>query len=113
MRSPSRKALAAADTCLACLLSRSVGSNGITGDGAANLAKVVLESASLIDFCGIPLVSLRENAITELDLKGKGVGVPGAIVLSSLMPAATALKSLKCARKLEPIVRKCQRPLMM
>ena len=90
---------------------RSVGFNDITGDGAANLAKAVLESASLTNFCGIPLVSLRENGLTELNLEKKGVGVPGAMVLSSLMPAATALKSLKCARTLKPAVRKCQHPL--
>ena len=58
---------------------------------------MVLEHAGMIDFCGIPLVSLRENTITELDLKGKGVGVPGAIVLSKLLPSAAAVKSLKCA----------------
>ena len=74
----------------------SVGSNDITGDAAENLAAVVLEHA-MTDFCGIPLVSLRENSITELDLKWKGVGVPGAIVLSKLMPSAVALESLKCA----------------
>ena len=85
----------------------SVGFNDITGDGAEALAKVVLESASLTDFCSIPLVSLRENSVTELDLHNKGVGVPGAIVLSSLMPAATALTSLKYALKVEPHVRKC------
>ena len=81
----------------------SVGLNGLDGDGAAALAKAVLESASLTDFCGIPLVSLRENSVTELDLSNKGVGVPGSIVLSSLVPAATALTSLKCARKPDPI----------
>ena len=48
-------------------------------------------------FCGIPLVSLRENSITELNLEGKGVGEPGAIVLSKLLPSAAALTSLKCA----------------
>ena len=85
----------------------SVGFNYITGDGAEALAKVVLESASLSNFCGIPLVSLRKNSVTELDLNNKGVGVPGAIVLSSLMPAATALTSLKYARKLETHLRKC------
>ena len=85
----------------------SVGFNGITGDIAETLAKVVLESASLTNFCGIPLVSLRENSVTELDLNQKGVGVPGAIVLSSLMPAATALTSLKYDRKLETHLRKC------
>jgi len=58
---------------------------------------VVLEHAMMTDFCGIPLTSLRENSITELDLKGKGFGVPGVIVLSKLLPSAPALTSLKCA----------------
>ena len=51
----------------------------------------------MTDFCGIPLVSLRENTITKLDLNEKGVCVPGAIVLSKLLPSAAALTSLKCA----------------
>ena len=51
----------------------------------------------MTDFCGIPLVSLRENSITELNLFNKAVGVPGAIVLSKLLPSAAALTSLKCA----------------
>ena len=72
----------------------SVGWNNISGDGAEQLAKVVLEHTSLTDFCCIPLVSLRENSITDLNLFGKGVGVPGAIVLSSLLPSAMALKAL-------------------
>ena len=75
----------------------SVGFNHITGDAADHLANAVLEHASMTDFCGIPLVSLRENTITELNLKEKGVGVPGAIVLSKLLPSAAALTSLKCA----------------
>ena len=75
----------------------SVGSNSITGDDANHLATVVLEHAVINDFCGIPLTSLREHSITELDLHGKRVGVPGAIVLSKLLPSATALTSLKCA----------------
>ena len=75
----------------------SVGFNDITGDAAENLATAVLEHASMTDFCGIPLLSLRENSITELDLEGKGVGEPGAIVLSKLLPSAAALTSLKCA----------------
>ena len=58
---------------------------------------MVLEHAALTDFCGIPLVSLRENSITELNLCNKGVGVPGAIVLSKLLPSATAITSLKYA----------------
>ena len=58
---------------------------------------MVLEHTGMTDFCGIPLVSLRENTITELDLNEKGVGVPGAIVLSKLLPSAAAVNSLKCA----------------
>ena len=77
----------------------SVGFNEITGDAAENLAAVVLEHA-MTDFCGIPLVSLRENSITELNLDNKGIGVPGAIVLSKLLPSAVALNSLKCAAAL-------------
>ena len=75
----------------------SVGHNNITGDAANQLATVVLDHAAMTDFCGIPLTSLRENSITELDLPGKGIGVPGAIVLSKLLPSAGALTSLKCA----------------
>ena len=51
----------------------------------------------MTDFCGIPLVSLRENSITELNLGDKGSGVPGAIVLSKLLPSAAGLISLECA----------------
>ena len=58
---------------------------------------MVLEHAPMTDFCGIPLVSLRSNSITELDLSDKGIGVPGAIVLSKLLPSAAALTLLKCA----------------
>ena len=75
----------------------SVGHNNITGDAAESLAAVVLEHAIMTDFCGIPLASLRENSISELDLEKKGVGAPGAIVLSKLLPSAAALTSLKCA----------------
>ena len=75
----------------------SVGFNDIRGDTAGHLATAVLEHATMTDFCGIPLVSLRENSITELDLCNKGVGEPGAIVLSKLLPSAAAVKSLKCA----------------
>ena len=75
----------------------SVGFNNITGDGADSLAKVVLEHTTLTDFCSIPLVSLRENTLTELNLSNKGIGVPGAIVLSRFLPFALALQALKYA----------------
>ena len=66
----------------------------------------------MTDFCGIPLATLRENALalsheygdddecgddyrSDLHLEGRGMGTPGAIVLSSLLPSSNALKSLK------------------
>jgi hypothetical protein len=88
----------------------SVGHNNITGDAADHLAKVVLEHAAMTEFCRIPLASLRENSITELDLRGKGVGLPGAIVLSKLLPSAAALTSLKCACR-PRVLLSCQCPL--
>ena len=88
----------------------SVGHNNITADAANHLATVVLDHAAMTDFCGIPLASLRENSITELDLEDKGVGVPGALVLSKLLPSAAALTSLKCACHPKCSLL-CQRPL--
>jgi hypothetical protein len=74
----------------------SVCKNSITGDAAKTLADVVLGHAILTIFCDIPLTSLRENSIEELDLSGKGFGVPGFIVLSKLLLSNTSLKSAKC-----------------
>ena len=79
------------------ILACSVANNDIAGEGADVLANAVLEHASMTDFCGIPLASLRDNSVTELNLEGKGVGIPGSIILSKLIPSATALTSLKCA----------------
>ena len=73
----------------------SVNKNGVVGEAAQHLAKVVLEHGLLTDFGGIPMSALRENSLTELDLNGKGVGVPEALVLAKLLPAATALQSCK------------------
>jgi hypothetical protein len=94
-------------------VTHSVCSNYITGDAASHLAKVVLEHAVMTEFCGIPLASLRENSITELDLSSGGVGLPGAIVLSKLLPSAAALTSLKCAPAAPKRSLLCQRPLTL
>ena len=75
-------------------VTHSVCFNNITGNAANHLATVVFEHAAMADFCGIPL---RDNSIMELNLLQKGVGVPGAIVISKLLPSAVALTSLKCA----------------
>ena len=91
----------------------SVGFNDIVGDGAESLANVVLEHTTLTDFCSIPLVSLRENTLTELNLDRKGVGVPGAIVLSSLLPSATTLKTLEYVPVKALAFHSCHHPLTL
>ena len=50
---------------------------------------------SMANLCGVPLASLRDSSVTELNLESRGVGVPGEIVLSNLIPAATGLTSLE------------------
>ena len=66
------------------------------GEAAEQLAKVVLDHSTLTSFGGIPMDALRENKLTELDLNGKAIGLPGALVLAALLPGATALKSCRC-----------------
>ena len=79
-----------------CHLSRSVNRNQVSGEAAEQLAKVVLDHSTLTNFGGIPMDALRDNKLTELDLNGKSIGLPGALVLAALLPGATALKSCMC-----------------
>jgi len=82
------------------------------GDAAYHLATVVHEHVVMTEFCRIPLTSLRENSITKLDLGREGVDLPGALVLSKLLPSATSLTSLKCACPQKCLL-SCQRPLTL
>lgn len=84
------KALAESLRVNASLTSLNVCHNNITGDGAQELAKVVLGKPSLETFCEIPLKQLRADSLTELDLSDKGVGVPGALVLAYLLKNVSA-----------------------
>jgi hypothetical protein len=79
---------------------RSVKQNGITGEAAQKLAKVVLEMPSMADFCGIPIKALRDNTATDLDLSKHSLGAPEGMVLSGLLPGASSLATLKCASAL-------------
>ena len=72
------------------------------------LSASVLEHTTLTMFCEIPLVYVRENTIKELDLNKKGIGLPGAIVLSKLLLSNSSLESLTCAR----LTRYCSLPTM-
>jgi Ran GTPase-activating protein (RanGAP) involved in mRNA processing and transport len=74
----------------ASLTDLNVSSNNIRGDGAEQLAAAVLRKQSLECFCKIPLKELRANSLTELNLRGKGVGMPGALVLAELLRTGSA-----------------------
>jgi hypothetical protein len=84
------KSLADALKVNASLTSLNVCHNNITGDGAQELAKVVLGKPSLETFCEIPLKQLRADSLTDLNLKGRGVNVPGALVLADLLKNVSA-----------------------
>jgi len=75
----------------------SVKKNGITGEAAQKLAKVVLEMPSMADFCGIPIKALRDNTATDLDLSKHSLGAPEGMVLSGLLPGASSLATLNVA----------------
>ena len=76
---------AAISKFMGSLTSLSVAYNSIVGDGAQQLASAVLAKPNLEHFSGIALRELRADSLTTLDLSGKGLGPPEAIVLADLL----------------------------
>jgi Ran GTPase-activating protein (RanGAP) involved in mRNA processing and transport len=68
--------------------------NSIAGDGAVQLSAAVLGNLKIDMFNDIPIKEMRADSFTELDLKGKGVGVEGGMVVAGLIPVMGALKSI-------------------
>jgi Ran GTPase-activating protein (RanGAP) involved in mRNA processing and transport len=68
--------------------------NNNAGDGAARLAAAVLGNLKIEMFNEIPIKEMRANSFTELDLKGKVVGVEGGMVVACLMPVMGGLTAL-------------------
>ncbi len=68
-----------------------VRSNNIAGDGAEHLSAAVLGNLKIEMFNEIPIKEMRADSFTELDLKGKGVGIEGGMVVAGLMPVMGAL----------------------
>jgi len=66
----------------------------IIGEAAAQFAQALVENERMEMFCGIPLRGLRQGTLTELDLAGNGIGVPGALLISKLLPSALSLHTL-------------------
>jgi hypothetical protein len=81
----------AANGALTCV---DVRHNNIAGDGAAQLAAAVLGTLKIEMFNEIPIKEMRADTFTELDLKGKGVGVEGGMVVAGLIPVMGGLTSL-------------------
>ena len=76
------------------LTSIDVSQNKIAGDGAVQLAAAVLGNLKIEIFNGIPIKEMRANSITELDLKGKGIGVEGGLVVAGLIPVMGSTTNL-------------------
>ena len=68
--------------------------NNIAGDGASELSAAVLANTKIEVFNEIPIKEMRADALTELDLKGKGIGVEGGMVVAGLVPVMGSLTSL-------------------
>jgi Ran GTPase-activating protein (RanGAP) involved in mRNA processing and transport len=68
--------------------------NNIAGDGAAQLSAAVLGNLKIEMFNEIPIKEMRADSFTELDLKGKVIGVVGVMVVAGLIPVMGGLTSL-------------------
>ena len=58
------------------------------------MATVVLAKPDLESFCGIPLKELRADSLSQLNLFGKGVGEPGALVVAHFLRVSRSLSSI-------------------
>jgi Ran GTPase-activating protein (RanGAP) involved in mRNA processing and transport len=71
-----------------------VRSNHIVGDGAKHLSAAVLGNLKIEMFNEIPIKEMRADSFTELDLRGKGVGVEGGMVVAGLIAVMGGLTAL-------------------
>ena len=88
------KELTAALGVNGALTSLDIRSNDIMGDGAAKLSAAVLGNLKIEMFNDIPIKEMHANSITELDLKGKGIGVEGGLVVAGLIPVMGSTTNL-------------------
>ena len=72
--------------------------NKIAGDGAARLSTAVLSNLKIEMFNEIPIKEMRADTFAELDLKEKGVGVEGGMVVAGLLPVMGGLTSMDLSR---------------
>jgi hypothetical protein len=88
------KPLADALAVNSSLTSLDVRHNSISGEGASQLAKVVVDNPKIQMFNKIPIKKMRDDSFTELDLNRHGIGVEGGMVVAGLLPVMGDLTSL-------------------
>ena len=74
-----------------------VRSNNLTDADAAQLFIPIVDKPHFESFSGIPIKQIRENTVTELDLKGskgKELEACGGIVLAHVLTGHTSVKQL-------------------
>jgi len=71
--------------------------NSIVGDGASELSAAVLSSTNIEVFNEVPVKEMRAGTFTELDLKGKAIGIVGSMVVAGLLPIMDSVTSLNLA----------------
>jgi hypothetical protein len=72
--------------------------NAISGDGASQLSAAVLGNPKMETFNEIPIKEMRTDSLTKLDLRGKGIGVVGGMVVAGLLPVMPSLTSIDLSR---------------
>ena len=77
------------------LTSLDVRRNNISGERASQLSAAVVSNLTIVVFNGMPIKEMRANSLTELDLRGKGIGVVGSMVVAGLLQVMASLTSVR------------------
>ena len=77
------------------LTSLDVRGNNISGERASQLSAAVVSNLTIVVFNGMPIKEMRANSLTELDLRGKGIGVVGSMVVAGLLQVMASLTSVR------------------
>ena len=62
---------------------------------SAQLTAAVLGNTTIEVFNEIPVKEMRADSLTELDLKSKGIGVEGGMVVAGLLPIMGSVMSVR------------------
>ena len=77
------------------LTSLDVRRNNISGERASQLSAAVVSNLTIVVFNGMPIKEMRANSLTELDLRGKRIGVVGSMVVAGLLQVMPSLTKVR------------------